>query len=452
MKLPFLTRSPKTSPASPAADSACPAPVRVSHVRRASSRNEYEVLRRAHEQGKRIAIERKGEDDQLRANQRAELLAMIRAAFRCSPLPRALVLQRRLNVVGSVGGKLQLTTQDADFNRAAAAYFKRWSRSCEYTDGKPLNELLQLILSALDTGGDCVVVHDAWDAAGGVLCGSNKVRIFESDEIGNLPEDEFKSRYPDHVQRAGKIYNAAGRFVGVTVSTSCRGQSTFPADKALTFLRDPDAPAESCPWVYLQESWRANQGRGVSTFAASVDLIGDFGDILSSEASAAKMNATMYGAYIREKEGREDGLDLDDYRFEEDTDAATAAAGPTMAAVGGTVTPADPNSSDTLPEGTEVFPDVIARSRGLGFDCLPDGYKFQQYDSKRPNEKIADFLLLLSGQVAATLGLNRTYATLEPQSSYTAFRGAQLLARPSFTAAQKMLERSVCDWIAARIL
>ncbi len=410
--------------------------------------DEYEVIRRAHEQAKRILIERKGEDDQFRGNQRAELLAMIRAAFRCSPLPRALVLQRRLNVVGAIGGKLQLTTSDADFNASAAAYFKLWARNCEYTDGKCFNELLQLILTSLDTGGDCVIVHDAWDISGGVLCGSNKIRVFESDEIGNLPEDVFQARFPNHTQRSGKIYNAAGRFVGVTVSASQRGQTTFSRDAAITLLRDPDAPTENSPWIYVQDSWRINQGRGVSTFAASVDLIDDYGNILSSESKAANLNATMLGAYVCETEGDEATSDLDDFTIEETSPSESKKA----FAVGGEVQELASPDDLGLPEGTEQFPDFIARSRGLFADNLPPGYKFQQYDTKRPNDKVADFLTMLAGNVAATLGLNQTYATLEPKTSYTAFRGGQVLVRPSFVAAQKMLERYVCDWVAARVI
>ena len=411
-----------------------------------AAKNEYEVIRRANENAKRFMIETAGEDDQFRGNQREQLLAMIRSAFRCSPLPRALVLQRRLNIVGAIGGKLQLTTPDAEFNAAAARYFKRWARNCEYTDGKSFNETLQLIISALDVGGDCVIVHDSPDG-GGVFVGSNKIRVFESDEIGNLPASVFEKRFPGHSQRAGKIYNAAGRFVGVTVSTSERGKPIFSEDKAITLIRDPDAPAEACPWIYLQESWRVNQGRGVSTFSTSVDLIDDFGNILSSEAAAAKLNSTMFGAYKRTSEGDETGSALDDYAFD-DAPAADSAKSEVFA-VGGSVSPA---SDSDVPEGAEPFPDTIARSRGVFFDVLPDGYEAQLYDTKRPNAQIRDFLLMRSGQVAATMGLNQTYATLEPQSSYTAFRGAQLLARPAFIAAQKMLERTVCDWIAARVL
>lgn len=415
------------------------------------AKNEYEVLRRARENMKRIAIETSGEDSQFKGMQREQLLGMIRSAFRCSPLPRALVLQRRLNIVGSVGGKLQLTTPDAEFNAAAAKYFKRWARSCEFTDGKCFNEVLQLIVSALDVGGDCVVVHDAWTPSGGILCGSNKIRVFESDEIGNLPESFFAEKFPGYVQRAGKIYDSFGRFVGVTVSTAERGKPIFAEDKAITLIRDPDAPAESCPWIYVQESWRVNQGRGVSTFAASVDLIGNYGDILSSEADAAKLNSTMFGAYKRTTEGDETGSALDDYTFDDAPTTDASASGEQPFAVGGSVAPSTPDG-DPVDADTVAFPDHIARSRGVFFDVLPDGYEAQLYDTKRPNNQIGNFLLMMAGQVAATMGLNQTYATLEPQSSYTAFRGAQLLARPSFVAAQKMLERSICDWIATRLI
>lgn len=404
-----------------------------------SAKNDYEVLRQAQESGRLFAIELRGEDDQFKGRQREQLLALIRNSYRSSPLPRSLVLQRRLNVVGSIGGKLQITTKSPEWNRAAERYFRHWSRNCEFTDAKHLNELLQLIISALDTGGDCVVVHDAWTPDGGVLCGSNKVRVFESDEIGNLPSDYFATHFPGHTQIAGKIYDAFGRHVGITVSTSERGQAIFNPEKAITLTRDPDAP-ETAPWVYLQDAWRVNQGRGVSTFAASVDLLSGFGDILSSEVSAAKLNASLFGAYTRSAQADEDHDALDQYTI--DTVEDEPADGPIS--VNGSV-------GAELDE-TEEFPDQIARARKIFFDVLPDGYKMDIADTKRPNDKVEGFLRLIAGHVAASLGLNETYATLEPQSSYTAFRGAQVLARPSFIAAQKFLERNLCDWLAARIL
>lgn len=414
-----------------------------------AARNEYEVQRRVRETQKQVQIETAGEDGQFRGNQRAQMIGLIRSAFRCSALPRSLILQRRLNIVGAVGGKLQLATTDKEWNRTAAAYFKQWAKNCDFTDGKCLNETLQLILTAIDLGGDCVVVHDAWTPDGGVLCGSNKIRVFEADEIGDLPESDFQARFPDCTQRHGKIYDRFGRFVGITVSASQRGEPIFKPEAAITLLRDPDAPAADCHWVYLQESFRANQGRGVSTFAASVDLIDNFGAILSSETDAAKLNATMFGAYTRTGDAsNETGTDLDDYVFEDSGEDTSA--GSDSFAVNGSVQSSDPDG--TLPDGVAEFPDVHARSRGVRFDVLPDGYKMEIANTTRPNNNVNEFLRSLSGFVASTFGLNQTYVTLEPQSSYTAFRGAQLLARPSFQTVQKTLERTFCDWIAIRVL
>lgn len=420
-----------------------PAPAARAVRRRRAVKNEYEVQRRARETQKRVIIETAGEDGQFTGIQRQQMDAMIRSAYRCSALPRAIVLQRRLNIVGSVGGKVQFTTSSAEWNHAAVSIFRKWARSCDFVDGKSWNEVLQLIISSVDIGGDCVIVHDAWTPEGGVFCGSNKIRVFESDEIGNLPDSDFAARFPNHHQRAGKIYDQFGRFVGVTVSASQRGKAVFDPEASITLLRDPDAPAADCHWIYLQEAWRINQGRGVSTFAASVDLVDDFGNILSSETSAAKLNATIFGAYVNNNTGDEIGSDMDDYVFDEAAESDTYA-------VGGTVTPASADGS--LPDGVQEFPDHHARSRGVAMDVLPPGYKMEIADSKRPNNNINEFLRGIAGYVASTFGLNQTYVTLEPQSSYTAFRGAQLLARPGFIAAQKMLERSVCDWIATRII
>ena len=89
---------------------------------------------------------------------------------------------------------------------------------------------------------------------------------------------------------------------------------------------------------------------------------------------------------------------------------------------------------------------------GAHFNKMPPGLKMELLDTKRPNANMPAYLDWLLGQAAATMGMTRVYSTLKAETSYTAFRGEQCLAWPTFEEAQKDLERNVCDWAAINAL
>ena len=70
-------------------------------------------------------------------------------------------------------------------------------------------------------------------------------------------------------------------------------------------------------------------------------------------------------------------------------------------------------------------------------------------DTRHPNASMPEFIRWLAGRSAAPFGLGQIYATLKADSSYTAFRGEQVLSWQAFYEAQKFLE-SICDWIVYR--
>ena len=74
------------------------------------------------------------------------------------------------------------------------------------------------------------------------------------------------------------------------------------------------------------------------------------------------------------------------------------------------------------------------------------------FDTKRPNARLPDYLDFLSGLVGGSRGLTRVFATLKAQTSYTAFRGEQIMAEQMFRDDRKDLERDVCDWIARCVI
>lgn len=89
------------------------------------------------------------------------------------------------------------------------------------------------------------------------------------------------------------------------------------------------------------------------------------------------------------------------------------------------------------------------KSAGCIYESLPQGFRLELLDTKHPNASMPEFIRWLAGRSAAPFGLGQIYATLKADSSYTAFRGEQMLSWQSFYEAQKFLE-GICDWIVYR--
>lgn len=395
----------------------------------------YEAVSRPTERHRRPAVvELVGEDGILPAAARNRLAGLAREALRNGPARRTIDQQRRVNVVGTVGGKLTACFP-AGFEAAAdevAAFFNRsWAPQCEFTDGLHFNDLLKNVVTSVDTSGDVVLVFDDGTLTGGR--GTGRVRAFETDEIASLAAGDFRLLFPGAwTQSQGKVYDALGRFAGVVVSTSQRGRAEFSlAEGALALTRDPLAARRDVPWVYVGARFRLNQGRGVSPLASAVCCLTDIHEIAASETQAAKMNAQLVGQIYESEQGAVDAGSVPDAfrRVQED-------AGEDV----------PPSEADESVEFTLEEMEAI----GAHFDKMPPGLKMELLDTKRPNANMPAYLDWLLGQAAATMGMTRVYSTLKAETSYTAFRGEQCLAWPTFEEAQKDLERNVCDWAAAQ--
>ncbi len=421
------------------------------------ARAQYSAIDRDAKLRSQLTVETKGEDWQLRGYRRVQMLALMRDNFRNAPEARALVEQRALNIVGPCGGTLQLTTSDEAFNAAASAVFASWARRAEFTQGLPLNEALRRIQISLDIGGDCVVIVDTPDRASGAeapFTGSGRIRVFDADEIGPLSESDFAPLKASGLsQSEGLIYDAFGRHVGVIVSTTERGKSVFRKDASMVLLRDPDSPIPS-NWTYLQSGWRCNQGRGVTPFATIAATLSQIESITQSETAAAHLNSQMLGSYVRTDDRRRDEEEAlpDNFRPIEVTESGTA-----IDETGETV-PSEELEDALLTdealaeEAKPEFPDELMRANGVFWDVLPEGWEGKLYDTKRPNANVAAFIDFLTGRAAAALSVGKQYITCDPQQSYSAFRGSQVLTWPSFLKGQKDLERNLCDWLARVVL
>lgn len=383
----------------------------------------YEAVSAKHTDMRRGAVvETKGEDRQLTAAQRLRLTNLLRDMMRNSP---AYVMQNRqmcVNVVGSEGGKLHAAFPP-EYGAAAdevMAWFNGvWAPNAEFTYRKGFNWLLKTVLTTRDVCGNVILVFDDGLLTGGD--GTGRIRAFEGDEIADVAD--FRRRFPAGCEQSqGFVYDRSGVFCGAFVSTSQRGRTAFdPASGVLTLRRDPYSDA-LCPWQVVGDMYRFNQGRAVSPLASALISLVDLHETVSSEALAAKFNAQLVAQILHTED---DGADVDGaggFDGEQPTDS------------GGAVV--------SVPK-CEALKNI-----GLRTQEMPHGTKMELLDTKRPNANLDAYVDFVLGLVGGSRGLARVYSTLKAQTSYTAFRGEQLMTWKTFRDMQKELERDVCDWAA----
>ena len=372
-------------------------------------------------------VERGGEDDAVSPSERNRIVNMHRQMLRNSPTRVTQDQQIRVHVVGSVGGKMYASFPD-EFKSAAdevMEYFNRvWFPRAEFTFRKNFNWILKTCLTAQDTNGNVVLVFDDGILTGGK--GTGRIRGFEGDEIANLKDADKRFADAGLVQRAGFLYNSVGMFCGVILSTSQRGEDEFDGSKGVRILTmDPFDDAADPDWIVLGNMRRFNQGRAVSPLTAALCALIDLHETTASEAVAAKMNAQLVGQIL--------------------TDADSNVGTPTPPAF-------TDQAAATAQAATIDFTTAELNAIGAHFDQMPQGLKIDLLDTKRPNANMPAYIEFLTGLVGGTRGLARVYATLKAQTSYTAFRGEQVMTQPSFEEAQQDLEREVCDWAARHVI
>lgn len=377
-----------------------------------------------------VSPETKSEDGLTSNFAQVRLIAAQREAYRNTVFSPATAQQLKVNVVGVPGGRLTFTTKDEDFNALAGREFRRWARHAEFAKGKSFNETLKLLLVELTHhGGDFIAVFDDGILTGGT--GSGKIRIFEADEIANIEDTAFEKAWgKGYHQTKGIVTDPFGRICGAFVSNSQRGAETFDPQKGVISLR-LDTPADwtGSNWIFVSQDWRLGQIRGTATVTHIVNTLDDLQSVVSSEVQAAKINSAL-GILVSDREALPENADL----------RGLAGEGGGGALSG---TPREPVPAATITGLREGMAAIV--------DVAP-GKQVQSFDTKRPNLNVAQFVKDQTGQCVTVFGMGLMYATLDPNTSYSAFRGAMKLAQLSFVDLQKKLERDFCDWVALSVV
>jgi hypothetical protein len=370
-------------------------------------------------------VESGSEDQILSRDARGRLLDLTRNAMRNSSAFATIMKQFDLNVCGTKAGKAIFSFQDDDLNRTLKASFGKWTRCADFFDGFSFNSVLKLILKQILIGGDCVVLFDDR-----LIENSGKLVIYESDEIGDVPQDEVRNRYGSGSWSShGKVYSRNGRWIGTIVSRACRGCQIFDPGKCFFLKRDPNESNFGSFWVQPSQFWRPGQGRGVSACAPALGTILDLEDLTGFELQAAKKNAQTF-AQILHAGAQESAPSA--FSTEQDLSKLSDEEIRQLA--------------DAEGEILQTMSFSRAQSCGIIYEQLPDGYKMELLDTKHPNDRTQDFVVWLAGRSSAVFGLSQSYATLQPGDN---FRAQQLLSAPAFQECQKSLEQ-LCDWVLFR--
>lgn len=330
-------------------------------------------------------------------------------------------LRQFRNAAVADGPKLAIQTDDEAANEQIDTWFNGvYAHSCSARDNSTLRNLVALVLQSLKREGDVVVSFDDY------LFDDGKLWFWEADQICNLSEDDWKRnvQFPvseGYTQDEGIVYDKFGREVGYIVS-SVRGSSSVSADQA-TIL--PNTVAK-----LIKDPWRLNQRRGISELLNPGAMYQDSYEILSKELQSAKVAAGLAGV-VKRTEGAEAALfgqGIDPEAIIDSTSSAVA----------------------TAPAATNY--DNLEALTGGYLEYMQPGDEFQIQNWNRPNINLKDFLDRVTSSAGASLGLSKTYATLTPAGSYTAFRGDMLLAWSQFRWDQKTMEQQLCDWIATKAI
>jgi hypothetical protein len=370
------------------------------------------------------------EDDALTTTLRNQFVNLSRNGVRNNETLNAILLQFKLNVIGTVGGKAYFDFGEKfeDDAKILKREFSEHCASCEYFDGGKFSDFLEQMLVTLAIGGDVVVAFDNH-----TFENSGKLIGYEPDSIANLSDDLAAKLLPDGVtQRNGRLYSRTSRFMGAIVSSSERGKSTFENEKSVhIFSKDPNASRMDCDWIMVGCRWRWNQGRGVSPLTAPLGSFIDVDTLQGFEIEAGKLNAQMCAqVYQTQSDEESDPLPSPDLAATEfDAEALDAAA-------------ADA-AEDSFAEAPPSFKELEAA--GVCWNLMPANSKMELLDTKHPNPNMNEFIRLVAARGGWANGLASCFVTGKVDSSYSGYRGEQLMTWPAFQRWQKMLE-DFCDW------
>lgn len=387
----------------------------------------------------RPGIETSGEDSVLTATLRNQFINLARDGVRNNETLNGILTQFDINVVGTLGGKAYFDFGEGfeDAEEIFQTEFSNFCESAEFYDGMRLNEVLSITLKTLLLGGGVAFLLDNGNTSAD--CG--KIRAFEPDCIANLKKEVFAKHFAGWSQSNGRVRDENGQWCGVIVSHAERGKSEFESLDDVYVLNSPaNVKPKDRDWTYVTLRYRFNQGGGKSPLTAGLGSLIDVSMLQGFEIESAKKNAqTLAQLYQTGSENKE----------QEDLLLGNPAANPDECESEPSAEEVQEAIEEAQEEAAPVSFDEM-RSAGCIYEVMPENSKLELLDTKHPNPNMNEFIRLVACRGGWSIGISSVYTTGKVDSSYTGFRGEQLMSWPMFEKWQKFLEQEVCDWALAR--
>ena len=355
---------------------------------------------------------------------------------------RAIEGQLQACVVGT-GPKVQFNTDDSEWNEMAATWFNsNWAKWCDGVDDSPLGDQISVAYSYTIREGDVLCVFDDFQRDDGTL------RWFEPDQLVSIKDQDWdmaatkrgfpwKEKNPldgrktiPMIQSNGVVRDSMGR-VHAYVVTNKTG-ITIAEFKDVTIIprwderNNPNGSAK-----LLKFPWRFNQTRGTADALTISNEQRDIFEMRNAELASAKKAAQYFATIETDAEGE---------------------SGIIRALQKGNLTPEEIDKILYGEEGsstsvTGVQYDSLEGSFGARMEYLDPGDKMNIHSTDRPSSDVSDFSERVQVSSGAAMGLGRSRSLLKAESSYTAFRGEELMTWQTSQIAQKRLERRLMDFL-----
>lgn len=391
---------------------------------------------------RRRLMDRGSEESEFRKYDRMYAISLGRDMHRNQS--KYVALERIISRMTAGTVKCQVNTSDKTWNRAAEYYFNDvFAPDCLLTVPRThISELCQQLVASLIREGDALVVYDD-----GLARNSGKLLVFEADQLVMMAEDDFKAEYPDWYQEQGVILDDLGCIRGYIVSSAKDAA-------ALADRRRPNAlsvlPRKDClvytvdQAVLLAARYRPGQIRGVPEMLPVSIALDDADEMVKSEMLTAKRAAKTY-ATVSLGEPSQNAMAQSDLIAAIERQEAAGNVDPTTGEI---IDPdAPPRPSAERPHYQSIDDNDAAIVTYL------DGRdKLDIHDPQRPNLDMQEFYRARNADAAAALGLAGGYAEMRVTNSYTAHRGETLLTWSAIRDRQKMLERTLLDWLAEKVI
>lgn len=360
--------------------------------------------------------------NQLPPYKRLLALALCRDAARNYSTAKSILRQLRLNVVG---WKYEVAIAGEDAREAQTWHNTVWAENADFRDGLHLAELWGLLFDSVIRDGDMGVLFDD------NLTGSGRLAFWEADQMCDPPAtDPIMAAHPKWTSQDGVIRDELGRIVGFCVS-NLRGLTQAQPGEYHIFPRDP-LNEDNNDFRLVRMPWRMNQGRGIPEMLVSVADLLDSYEMRAKELQSAKKQAGM-AAIVEREEATEE---FDDERLDPNYEGNEN----------------DPAAEGTLPEKAEPENyDVLEKLTGGATEYIVKGDKVTFPDIGRPNVHMPEFIDHVVKAAGSSFGMARCYATMQADSSYTAFRGEMVLTWVMFVYFQNWFDQ-IRAWAARRAI